>query len=259
MNFIKGFIRSLFALVLIILFASTVCASNPCVSWYCIRTKNHSQPPIGKDLKFSENYNLFWCDKKANSENKVVYLTFDAGYENGNVRKIVDILKEENVTGAFFVLDNLVRKNPDLIREMIKNGNIVANHTAGHKDITRFNTKEDLREEIVKLEKVFEENSGQAMQKYFRPPEGKLSEQSLKWLDEMGYKTVMWSFAYEDWNNNSQPSKEVAKKKILDNIHNGEVMLLHPTSKTNAEILKEIIVELKNQGYRFGTIDELCS
>ena len=259
MNFIKAFIRLIFVIALISLLTVPVVASNSCVSWYCVRTKNHSQPPIGSDLKFTENYNLFWCDKNASSEDKVVYLTFDAGYENGNVKKIVDILKEENITGAFFVLDNLIRKNPDLINEMIKNGNIVANHTAKHKDITSFKCIEELREEIINLENVFREKSGHIMPKYFRPPEGRLNEQSLKWLDEMGYKTVMWSFAYEDWNNNSQPNKDVAKKKILDNVHNGEVMLLHPTSKTNAEILREVIIELKNQGYRFGTLDELCN
>ena len=258
MNFIKGFIKCVSFVLVFLSLTITVSAVSKPVSWYCIRTKNHTQPPIGSDLKFTEKYNLFWCDKMLNSDNKVVYLTFDAGYENGNVKKIVDVLKEENVSGAFFILDNLIYKNEELVSEMIANGNIVANHTAKHKDVTSFKSKEELQNELSRLECIYEEKYGQSMPKYFRPPEGKLNEQVLMWLDELGYKTIMWSFAYQDWDNNSQLSYEAAKRKILDNVHNGEVMLLHPTSKTNAEILKDVIVELKNQGYRFGTLDELC-
>ena len=97
------------------------------------------------------------------------------------------------------------------------------------------------------------------MVKIYRPPEGKFSIDNLKWASELGYKTVLWSFAYADWDNDRQMSPENAKQIILNNIHNGEVMLLHPTSATNAKILKEVIIELKNQGYSFGTIEELCS
>ena len=213
---------------------------------------------LGSDLKFTEKYNVYWCDTNLKDEEKVIYLTFDAGYENGNVKKIVDILKEENITGAFFVLDNLLINNEDLIKEMINNGNLVVNHTAKHKDITSFKNREELIVEITKLEKLFKDKYGKEMQKFFRPPEGKINEKSLEWLNELGYKTIMWSFAYEDWNNNAQLSTACAKKKILDNIHNGAVMLLHPTSKTNADILKDVICELKRQGYRFGTLNELC-
>ena len=241
------------------MFTTTVGATNKSISWYCKRTKDHSLPPLADELKFVEDYNTFWCDKNVASNDKVIYLTFDAGYENGNVKRIVDILKEENITGAFFILDNLIYSNEELVKEMISNGNTVANHTAKHKNITLFNEKNELYEEISRLEKLYENKYGQSMPKYFRPPEGKFNEKALKWLDELGYKTVMWSFAYEDWSNNKQLSNEVAKKKILDNVHNGEVMLLHPTSKTNAEILKDVIKELKAQGYRFGSLDELCN
>ena len=235
-------------------------SSASAVSWYCVRNNQHRQPDVDKSLSFCEKYNAFWCDKKHQSMDgeKVIYLTFDAGYENGNVEKIVDILNEENVKGAFFVLDNILLKNKDLIEKMISNGHIIANHTFKHRDMTKVNSKEEFSNELKKLEDLYYNLYGEIMPKYYRPPEGKLSEENLKWAQELGYTTVMWSFAYDDWDNNKQPSKEYAMKKIYSNIHNGEIMLLHPTSKTNSEILRGVIQELKSQGFRFGTLDELC-
>ena len=225
------------------------------MSWYCKREKNHVQPTLGSDLDFCEKYDLYWCDKRYSSmdEERVIYLTFDAGYENGNVEKIVDILNEENVKGAFFVLDNFLIKNEDLVKKMIENGHTIANHTFKHTDMTKIKDKEVFEKELKLLENLYREIYGAEMAKFYRPPEGKFNEENLKWASELGYKTVMWSFAYDDWDNARQSNREAAKKKILDNVHNGEVMLLHPTSKTNAEIIGEVIRELKNQGFRFGT------
>lgn len=240
----------------------------PCVSyaqginWYCKREKNHIQPTLGKDLKICENYDVYWCDQRyndINSKEKVIYLTFDAGYENGNVEKIVDILNDENVKGAFFILDNLIIKNPELVQKMIDTGHIVANHTMSHKDMSKMKSIDEFKAELESLEKLYFETFKEEMPRYYRPPEGRFNENNLKWARELGYKTIMWSFAYADWDNGKQPRAKYAIAKIRDNIHNGEVMLLHPTSSTNAEILKEIIVELKNQGFRFGTLDELCN
>lgn len=230
------------------------------VSWYCAREKNNIQPSLGKDLLFSEKYDLFWCDKKHRSidEDKVIYLTFDAGYENGNVKKVVNILNRQNVKGAFFVLDNFLINNKELVNKMIESGHTIANHTFKHADMTKVKTKDAFKEELEKLEKLYFDLYGVNMSKYYRPPEGKFNEDNLKWASELGYKTIMWSFAYADWDNGKQPSKEYARKKIYDNLHNGEVMLLHPTSSTNAEILEEVIVELKKRDFRFGTLDELC-
>ena len=230
------------------------------VSWCCNRTKDHTQPPLSNDLKFVSNYNVYWKDDKYSDyegEEKVIYLTFDAGYENGNVEKIVDLLNEEDVKGAFFILNNLILKNEPLVQKMIKSGHLVVNHTSNHKDITKI-SHEDFVSQVSSLEELYRKTFNQEMPKYFRPPEGKLKEENLKWLDENGYKTIMWSFAYADWDNSKQPSKEFAYKKIMENIHNGEVMLLHPTSKTNVEILPKVIKDLKEQGFRFGTLDELC-
>ncbi len=231
------------------------------ISWYCKREKNHIQPSLGSDLTFCEKYDLFWCDKNhkdIDDNEKVIYLTFDAGYENGNVEKIVDILNEEDVKGAFFVLDNLIIKNKNLVQKIIDTGHVVANHTLKHKDMTKIKNKEEFKKELESLESLYYEEFGVEMPKYYRPPEGKFNEDNLVWAKELGYKTVMWSFAYADWDNGKQPQKEYAMKKIMDNIHNGEVMLLHPTSNTNVQVLKEVIKELKNQGFRFGTLDELC-
>lgn len=246
-------------ILLVCVFANASYATG--ISWYCKREKNHIQPSLGSDLTFSEKYDLYWCDKKhanIDDSDKVIYLTFDAGYENGNVEKIVDILNEEKVSGAFFVLDNLIIKNKDLVAKMIESGHIVANHTLSHKDMTKALSKEEFQKELEGLEKLYFEVFGQEMPKYYRPPEGKFNEKNLAWAKELGYKTVMWSFAYADWDNGKQPNQDYAIKKIMDNIHNGEVMLLHPTSSTNASILKSVIKELKYQGFRFGTLDELC-
>ena len=193
------------------------------------------------------------------SENKVVYLTFDAGYENGNVERIVDVLAEKEVTGAFFVLQHLVENNPELIKKMLDGNNLICNHTATHPDMTTKTTFEEFKAELEALETTYRDVTGKELSKYFRPPEGRFNRQVLEYAQQMGYKTVFWSFAYADWDNGNQMSSEQAKAKILDNIHNGAVILLHPTSKTNADILGDVIDELKAQGYRFGTLDELTA
>ena len=172
---------------------------------------------------------------------------------------MLDILKEENVKGNFFILSNLICKNKDLVQRMIDDNHVVANHTSKHKDITKFEKIEEFKEELEKIENLYEKEFGCKMEKFFRPPEGKFDEQSLKWAKELGYKTVFWSFAYEDWDNSNQMNKQTAMRKIIDNIHNGEVMLLHPTSDTNVSILKELIIELKSQGFKFGDLKTLCS
>ncbi|MGM9645709.1 MAG: polysaccharide deacetylase family protein [Eubacteriales bacterium] len=246
--------------LLIFMFVLPVSASE-CIGWYCKRNKEHKQPVLDGKLNMAENYDVYWCDKKHKSmddDDKVIYLTFDAGYENGNVEKILDTLKEEDVKGAFFILDNMIYKNKSLVKRMTDEGHTVGNHTCKHKDMTKMKCKDDFARELYSLEELYEKNFGMKMQKYYRPPEGKLNEENLIWAKELGYKTVMWSFAYADWDNGRQPSAENAMRKILDNVHNGEVMLLHPTSSTNAEILKPLIRELKSQGFRFGTLDELC-
>jgi peptidoglycan-N-acetylmuramic acid deacetylase len=133
---------------------------------------------------------------------------------------------------------------------------LVCNHTYTHKNVTDMSAQ-DIQNELTKLEQAYTDLTKKTMSKYFRPPEGTFDQDSLKVVYDQGYRTVFWSFAYADWDNNKQMSPQEAKKKIMDNLHNGEIMLLHPTSATNAMILSDVISELKVLGYRFGTLDEL--
>ena len=229
------------------------------MSWYTVRNKEHRQPRLDAAQEIIEKHGGYYVDKRYsdNEEEKVVYLTFDAGYENGNIEKILNILKEEDVKAAFFILEHLVQKNGELVKRMADEGHTVCNHTASHKDMTRVETIEEFSAELSALEKSYFEKTGKEMARFYRPPEGRYDEKSLTFADELGYKTVFWSLAYADWDNNDQPPSEKAMKILLDNIHNGAIILLHPTSATNAEILPEFISALRTQGYRFATLDEL--
>ena len=238
-----------------------VAAHRPPPGWYVKRNREHKQPSVEISEQLLSKNGAYYVDKKHgdDSKEKVIYLTFDAGYENGNVAKTLDVLREEEVPAAFFVLDQLILKDTELVKRMINEGHLVCNHTKNHKDVTTCESKEEFAAELSALDALYKEKTGEEMKKYFRPPEGRFNENTLKWAHELGYKTVFWSFAYADWDNGKQPSPEKAKSLILQNTHNGEVMLLHPTSATNAKILKDVIVALKNDGYRFGTLDELTA
>ena len=188
---------------------------------------------------------------------KVLYLTFDAGYENGCTGKILDILKAQQVPAAFFLVGNYLEKNADLVRRMVAEGHIVGNHTLHHHDMSKLAAKEDFSRELTDLEALYREVTGQEMPKYYRPPQGIYSEENLRMAKELGYKTVFWSLAYVDWNNEAQPSREEAFRKLLPRTHPGAVVLLHSTSRTNVEILEELIEKWKDAGYSFGTVEEL--
>ncbi len=234
-------------------------ASEEALSWYCAHRKDHSQPTADARFDFVESVGGYYIDHRhtdPSASDKVVYLTFDAGYENGNVARVLDVLREEQVPAAFFILGHLAEKYPDLLRRMTDEGHLVCNHTFTHKVLTGASA-EALGGELGRLEAACRDRAGVSVAKYFRPPEGRFDRAMLETVSALGYKTVFWSFAYADWDNGHQPEPAQAKKKILDNVHNGEVMLLHPTSVTNAAILGEVIRELRAQGYRFGTLDEL--
>ena len=188
---------------------------------------------------------------------KVLYLTFDAGYENGCTAKILDILKAHQVPAAFFLVGNYIEKNADLVRRMASEGHTVGNHTMHHYDMSTLTDKDAFARELRDLEDLYRETTGQELAKFYRPPQGIYSEENLKMARELGYKTVFWSLAYVDWNNDSQPSREEAFAKLLPRTHNGAVVLLHSTSQPNAEILEELLTKWKEQGYRFGTVEEL--
>jgi len=190
-------------------------------------------------------------------DEKVIYLTFDAGYENGYMEGILDVLKETEVPAAFFLVGTYIRDNPELVSRMVSEGHIVGNHTMHHPDMSAISSKESFLKELSETEEQYMAVTGQEMPKYYRPPQGKYSEENLKMANELGYTTVFWSLAYVDWNVNSQPTKEQAFEKLLPRMHPGAVLLLHSTSETNANILKDLIVEYKNMGYEFKCLDEL--
>ena len=188
---------------------------------------------------------------------KVIYLTFDAGYENGCTAKILDTLKVHSVPAAFFLVGNYMEKNADLVRRMVEEGHIVGNHTMHHPDMSKLADKETFSKELTELEDLFRQVTGKELPKYYRPPQGIYSEENLKMAQELGYKTVFWSLAYVDWQNDKQPTAEYAFSKLLPRTHNGAVVLLHSTSATNAKILDELLTKWKDMGYRFETLDEL--
>ena len=188
---------------------------------------------------------------------KVIYLTFDAGYENGCTEKILDILREQQIPAAFFLVGNYLEKNADLVRRMVAEGHTVGNHTMHHYDMSKLSDKESFARELTDLENLFREVTGKELPKYYRPPQGIYSEENLKMAKELGYRTVFWSLAYVDWQNDRQPTKEEAFAKLLPRTHPGAVVLLHSTSRTNAAILEELISNWKEEGYTFGTLEEL--
>ena len=188
---------------------------------------------------------------------KVLYLTFDAGYENGCTEKILDTLKKHNVKAEFFLVGNYVEKNADLVRRMVEEGHIVGNHTMTHPDMSAITDKAAFQKELTGMEDLFKEVTGKELPKYYRPPRGIYSEENLKMAKELGYQTVFWSLAYKDWENDNQPTADYAMGKLIPRTHNGAVILLHSTSKTNAEVLDQLLTQWKKEGYRFETIDKL--
>ena len=205
-----------------IFFSSTL----PTGSWG-LSFRQEGMPPIGNaGVDQLRQYDAAYI---GDTGEKVLYLTFDAGYENGCTAEILDILKEQEVKAAFFLVGNYIERNADLVRRMVQEGHTVGNHTMHHPD----------------------------MPKFYRPPQGLYSEENLAMAKELGYKTVFWSLAYVDWNNDSQPSREQALSKLLPRTHNGAVILLHSTSRTNAQILGELIEHWKTEGYRFASVEEL--
>ena len=188
---------------------------------------------------------------------KVIYLTFDAGYENGCTGKILDILQKHQVPAAFFLVGNYMKTNPDLVRRMVSEGHTVGNHTMSHPDMSKISDEASFRKELEGLEKLYREITGQEMPKYYRPPQGIYSKTNLEMAQKLGYKTVFWSLAYVDWNNDAQPTAEYAFSKLLPRTHNGAVVLLHSTSQTNAAILDELLTKWEQMGYTFAPISEL--
>lgn len=199
-------------------------------------------------------YNAYYI---GNEKEKVLYLTFDCGYENGNTEPILDALQKHNAPATFFVVGHYLDTAPELVKCMVEEGHTVGNHTEHHPDMGKIATKEALQKELSSVEEKYKNITGKTMVKYFRPPQGKYSVENLKNAQELGYATFFWSLAYADWDQKKQPGHEEALKKLTDRVHPGAVVLLHSTSQTNGEILDELLSRWEKMGYRFGTLEEL--
>ncbi len=188
---------------------------------------------------------------------KKLYLTFDAGYENGCTAQILDVLQKHNVPAAFFLVGSYMEKNADLVRRMAAEGHTVGNHTMSHPDMSKIGDITKFSQELQQVELLYKQITGEELPKFYRPPQGIYSEENLKMAQQLGYKTVFWSLAYVDWKNEDQPTADYAFGKLIPRTHNGAVVLLHSTSQTNAQILDELLTRWENMGYSFGTMEEL--
>ena len=238
------------------LFLSMTAYADNSYNWYIKKRGNMTPCFPGNSAMISANGGVYIDLSAAQSCEKKIYLTFDAGYENGNIAKILDVMKLEGVQGAFFILSNLIDKNPDLVKRMVNEGHLICNHTSDHKNLTKLSDDEILSN-LKRLETKYRDLTGMDMEKIFRFPEGKYSERTVKLLGDNGYKTVFWSMAYDDWDNDRQMEPQRAKEKLLSTTHEGAILLLHPTSATNAAILEELIREWKSQGYTFGSLKDI--
>ena len=211
----------------------------------------HSVEEMVEELK---KYNAWYA---ADTDEKKIYLTFDAGYDNGNMPAILNALHKHQVHATFFVVGTLIREKPELIREIVDAGHTVGNHTMTHPDMSGISTKEAFQKQLEDVEILYKEATGKEMTKFYRPPQGIYSTKNLEMAKELGYHTFFWSLAYVDWYQDKQPTKEEAFKKLLGRIHPGAIVLLHSTSSTNAAILDELLTKWEEMSYRFGTLDEL--
>lgn len=188
---------------------------------------------------------------------KVIYLTFDAGYENGNTEAILDALKKHHAPATFFVVGHYLESAPEIVKRMVAEGHSVGNHTYHHLDMSKIGDKKAFQKEMEEVSKLFTQITGKEITMYYRPPQGKYSVENLKMAKGMGYKTFFWSLAYVDWYQDKQPSKEEAFQKLIGRIHPGAIVLLHSTSETNGKILDELLTEWEKMGYRFLPLSEL--
>ncbi len=212
-------------------------------------------PPIGNaSPEALRTYDAYYV---GDSEKPVLYLTFDAGYESGDTPAILDALKKHNAPACFFVVSNYIETAPELVQRMAAEGHLVGNHTSTHPDMSKISEKSAFEQELRGVEEQYKTLTGQELPKFYRPPQGKYSEENLKQAKELGYTTVFWSLAYVDWYADNQPTPEQAFSKLIPRIHNGAILLLHSTSHTNAEILDALLTKYEELGYSFGSLTDL--
>jgi len=252
-RYLSKFLLTIFlAIIAVVLCSNTLEAKA--TNWGLHFPKENEQPTGPVTAEHLKQYDSFFI---GSADEKIIYITFDAGYENNYTAEVLDTLKKHEVPAAFFLVGSYIKTNPELVKRMVEEGHIVANHTMTHPDMSKINHKESFAKELLQVEDIYKEVVGNDMPKYYRPPRGIYSETNLKLAQELGYKTVFWSAAYKDWEDNNQPSKHEAFSKLMPRLHPGMVLLLHNTSKTNSVILDELLTKYKEQGYSFGSLDDL--
>ena len=224
------------------------------IEWYFMPNEKGLPPARTREADLLEAYGGYGI---GSPEERVIYITFDMGYENGHMPQILDTLKKHDAKAAFFVVKHYIDSEADLVKRMVAEGHLVCNHSTHHKNMAKLTDFAAFAEEMQGVADAFEALTGQRMAPHFRPPSGQYSELCLSYAQRMGYHTIMWSFAYADWDKNKQPAREQALAKIYPRTHNGEIALLHGTSATNAAILDEVLTEWENRGFAFGTLDQL--
>lgn len=230
-----------------------ITAASAEISNWGLSFQTEGEPPVANaTAEYLAEYDALYCEE---TDEKVLYLTFDAGFENGNMPQILDALKAHGVKATFFLVGNFFEKEPELVKRMVDEGHTVGNHTYSHPDMSAINSKESFQTELEKNETLYKEITGEDMLKLYRPPQGKFCQSNLVMAQEMGYKTVFWSLAYVDWYQDDQPSKEEAFGKLVPRVHEGAVVLLHSTSSTNAAIMDELLTKWEELGYVFGDLE----
>lgn len=245
----------LLPLFFLVLFQATAVESlsNSAIHWGFKKGIGGKQAEAGEAYdNLLEKYDAFY---KGNSKEKILYLTFDNGYENGYTKKVLDVLKKERVPAAFFVTGHYLESAPDLAKRMVKEGHIIGNHSWSHPDMTRI-SEEKIQEELERVKEKTAALTGQAEMQYLRPPRGILSERTLSVAREQGYIHVLWSLAFKDWQTDQQKGWKYAYDNIMAQVHPGAVILLHTVSKDNAEALERVIQDLKKEGYSFKSLDD---
>ena len=234
----------------------SVAASSEMTNWGLSFQKEGECPVGNADAATLKQYDAYFV---GDSSSKTIYLTFDAGYENGHTEEILDALKKHNAKGTFFLVGNYLETAPELVKRMCAEGHVVGNHTYTHPDMSAVLDEESFLTELRQVEEKFREITGEEMSKLYRPPQGKYCVENLKMAQKAGYKTIFWSLAYVDWYNDKQPTKEEAFSKLIPRVHPGAIILLHSTSETNGEILDELLTKYEEMGYSFGDITELTA
>ena len=219
--------------------------------------QEEGQRPVGNaTVAELQPYHAYYAQ---DTNEKIIYLTFDCGYENGNTPAILDALKKHQVSATFFTVGTFLEAEPDLVKRMVAEGHTLGNHTWHHPDMSAISTIDAFSEELSSTADAYRQITGEEMPHYYRPPQGKYSTENLQMAKDLGYSTFFWSLAYVDWYQDNQPSKEEAFAKLLGRIHPGAIVLLHNTSSTNAAILDELLTRWEEMGYRFGTLQELIT